>query len=195
MPWMNYWANSNYKWSGKQIKQLGINFNAPGDRTSEDNILWLEFPNAGGASPEIPIKIDTVDYFEIRKDPISVHSQNTPWVSASAIGGIRSLEITLSKEKSVPDASYKIKLYFSELENKKSGERIFDVSIQDKTVLQDFDIFTEAGGKDKEIIKTFTGITAGNTLSLKMNPKKGNTILSGIEFIQEGTPDKQISAR
>ena len=186
MPWMNYWANSNYKWSGKQIKQLGINFNAPGDRTSEDNVLWLEFPNAGGASPEIPIKIDTVDYFEIRKDPISVHSQNTPWVSASAIGGIRSLEITLSKEKSVPDASYKIKLYFSELENKKSGERIFDVSIQDKTVLQDFDIFTEAGGKDKEIVKTFTGITAGNTLSIKMNPKKGNTILSGIEFIQEG---------
>ena len=195
MPWMNYWANSNYKWSGKQIKQLGINFNAPGDRTSEDNILWLEFPNAGGASPGIPIKIDSVDYFEIRKDPISIHSENTHWVSASAIGGIRSLQITLSKEKSVPDASYRIKLYFSELENKKSGERVFDVSIQDKTVLQDFDICTEAGGKDKEIIKTFTGITAGNTLSIKMNPKKGNTILSGIELIQEGTPDKQISAR
>ena len=24
--------------------------------------LWLEYPNMGGASPEIPVKIDTVDY-------------------------------------------------------------------------------------------------------------------------------------
>jgi len=195
MPWMNYWTNSNYKWSGKQIKKLGLNLNAPGDRTSPDNILWLEFPNVGGASPEIPVKVDTVNYFEIRKDPISVSSENTPWISSSAIGGIRSIEITLSKEKLTPDASYKIKLYFSELENKNSGERVFNVSIQDKLVLENFDIISETGGKDREIIKTFTGIAAGKALTIKMNPKIGNSILSGIELIQEDAPNKQISAR
>ena len=57
MPWMNYWTNSNYKWSGKQIKNLGINLNAPGDRTSSENILWLDFPNVGGAAPGIRCKI------------------------------------------------------------------------------------------------------------------------------------------
>ena len=185
MPWMNYWTNSNYKWSGKQIRQLGLNLNAPGDRISPDNILWLEFPNVGGASPEIPVKIDTAGYFNIRKDPLSLHSVNTPWISASAIGGIRSLEITLSKEKLVPDATYRIKLYFSELENTQRGDRVFDVSIQDRRVLEDFDIISEAGGKDKEIVKSFTGITAGKTLTITMNPKKGNTILSGIELVQE----------
>ncbi|MCX6326888.1 MAG: PQQ-binding-like beta-propeller repeat protein [Bacteroidia bacterium] len=195
MPWMNYWANSNYKWSGKQIKQLGLNLNAPGDRTSSDNVLWLEFPNAGGVSPGIPVKIDTVDYFQIRKDPISVHSENTSWISASAIGGIRSLEITLSKDKDVQETSYKIKLFFSELENKQAGERVFDVTIQNRKVLENFDIVSEAGKKDKEIIKSFTGIIAGNTLTIKMNPKIGNTILSGIELIQESAPEKKISAR
>jgi hypothetical protein len=149
----------------------------------------------GGASPEIPVKIDTVDYFQIRKDPISVHSENTPWISASAIGGIRSIEITISKDKVVPDATYKIRLYFSELENKKSGERVFDVSIQGRKVLENFDIISEAGEKDKEIVKTFTGIAVGNILTIKMNPKTGNTMLSGIELIQEGTPDKKLSAR
>ena len=193
MPWMNYWTNSNYKWSGNQIKQLGLNLNAPGDRTSADNTCGLIFRNVGGASsPEIPVKIDTVDYFIIRKDPISVHSENTPWISASAIGGIRSIEITLSKAKVVPEASYKIRLYFSELENTKRGERVFDVSIQGRKVLENFDIISEAGGKDKEIVKSFTGITAGNILTIKMNPKKGNTILSGIELIQEGTPDNKL---
>jgi outer membrane protein assembly factor BamB len=195
MPWMTYWANSNYKWSGKQIKQLGLNLNAPGDRTSESNTLWLEFPNVGGASPEIPVKIDTVNYSGIRKDPISVISENTPWISASAIRGIRSIEITLSKEKEVQETSYTVNLYFSELENKKAGERVFDVTIQDRKVLENFDIVSEAGKKDKEIIKSFTGITAGKTLTIEMNPKSGNTILSGIELIQENMQSNQISAR
>lgn len=195
MPWMTYWTNSNYKWNGSQIKQLGINLNAPGDRTSQDNILWLDFPNVGGASPEIPVKIDTAGYYLIRKDPISVHSENTPWISASAIGGIRSIEITLSKDSVVHDATYKIRLYFSELENKKRGERVFDVSIQGRKVLENFDIISETGEKDKEIIKSFAGITAGNTLRIDMIPKKGNTFLSGIELIQENVSTTQTSSR
>jgi hypothetical protein len=195
MPWMNYWTTSDYKWNGKQIKQLGLNLNAPGDRISQDNILWLEFPNVGGLSPEIPVRIDTVNYFEIRKDPISVQSENTPWVSSSAIGGVRSIEITLSKEEIVQDATYKVKLYFSELENKQKGDRVFDVSIQGNKVLENFDIISEAGVRDREIVKTFTGIRAGNNVTIEMNPQKGNTILSGIELIKENTPEKQISMR
>jgi hypothetical protein len=195
MPWMTYWANSNYVWSGKQIKQLGLNMNAPGDRTSNDNILWLEFPFVAGVSPEIPVKIDTVDYCQIRKDPISIASDNTPWISASAIGGIRSIEITLSKEELVQDASYRVNLYFSEPENIKQGERIFDVAIQDNKVLENFDIISETGKQDKEIVKSFSGIIAGNTLTVKMNPKQGNTILSGIELIQESASVIQTSKR
>jgi outer membrane protein assembly factor BamB len=195
MPWMNYWTNSNYKWSGKQIKKLGLNLNAPGDRTSSDNTLWLEFPNAAGESSGIPVKMDTVGYITIRKDPISVYSENTPWISSSAIGGIRSLEITLSNERDVPQTTYKINLYFSELENKKTGERVFDVIIQNNKVLEDFDIVSQAGKKDKEIIKTFTGITAGKSLKIEMDPKKGNTILSGIELVEESTPIRQIAIK
>jgi outer membrane protein assembly factor BamB len=185
MPWMSYWTNSNYKWSGKQIKNLGINLNAPGDRTASDNVLWLDFPNVGGAATGIIVKIDTVDTYRIRKDPISIQSDATPWVSASAIGGIRKMEITLSKEKSQPEATYKVNLYFSELENKKPGERVFDVEIQDKKVLERFDIISEAGRTDKEIIKSFTGIKAGNILKIELSPSKGKTILSGVELVQE----------
>lgn len=185
MPWMNYWTTTNYKWSGKPVKQLGLNLNAPGDRVSENKTLWLDFPSVGGLSPEIPVKMDTVNYFTIRKNAISIKSNNTPWVSASAIGGIRSMEITLSKEDLVTEASYRIILYFSELENKKPGERIFDVKIQDSKVLEQFDIISEAGQTDKEVIKSFTGIKAGKVLKIELIPVKGNTILSGIELIQE----------
>ena len=195
MPWMSYWANSNYIWSGKQIKQLGLNLNAPGDRTAENNTLWLEFPVAGGASPEIPVKLDSADYFEIRKDPVSVISETSPWISSSAIGGIRSLEITLSKDNAAVERSYKVTLYFSELENKKQGERVFDVIIQNTKVLDNFDIIAEAGKVDKEIIKTFSGISAGKTLTIEMYPEKGNTILSGIELTEDTNGQKQISLK
>ncbi len=185
MPWMSYWTNSNFKWSGKQIKNLGINLNAPGDRTSSDNILWLDYPNVGGTSPGIDIKIDSVNYFKIRKDPLSIQSEKTPWISSSSIGGIRSLKISLSKENSVPETSYSINLYFSEPENKKKGERIFNVAIQNSPVLDRFDIVSEAGQKDKEVIKSFSGIKAGKVLEIDLTPVIGNTILSGVELIQE----------
>lgn len=185
MPWMTYWTNSNYRWNGKRIKQLGLNLNAPGDRTSDRNTLWIDFPNTGGAASDIPIKIDTSGYFLIRKDPVSVLSENTPWISCSAAGGIRSVEITLSKENDVAETFYTVNLFFSELEGKKPGERVFNIRLQDKSVLEDFDIVAVAGKPDKEIIKSFNGIKAGKTLYIELQPLKGNTILSGIELVQE----------
>jgi len=207
MPWMTYWTNSNYTWSGKQIRQLGLNLNAPGDRTSDRNTLWLEYPyvSAGipgvipavppGVPPGIPIRMDTAGYFEIRKDPISIESGNTPWISASSIGGIRSLEITLSKEPATEDALYTVHLYFSEPEKTAPGERVFDVTIQDRRVLENFDILREAGKKDKEVVKSFSGIPAGSTLTIQMDPVRGETILSGIEMIRESHGETQIAAR
>ena len=185
MPWMTYWTNSNYKWGGSQIKQLGLNLNAPGDRISENNTLWIEFPTAGGASPDIPVKIDTAGYSLIRKESISVISENTPWVSSSAISGLRSIEITLSNSNEAPETTYTVNLYFSELEKKQPGERLFNIRLQDETLIENLDIAREAGKCDKEIVKSFTGIRAGKTLKIDLVPVNGNTILSGIELIHE----------
>ena len=185
MPWMSYWTNSNYKWNGNRIRQLGLNFNAPGDRSSDDKVLWFEYPYVSGAPPEIPVRIDTSAFKAIRKEPFSVSSEKTPWVSASALCGIRSLEITLTNDQSAPETTYTVRLYFSELENKKPGERVFDVAIQNKKVTEGLDIVAEAGKPDKEIIRSYRGIKAGQTLNVDLIPVQGNTLISGIELIQE----------
>jgi len=185
MPWMAYWTNSNYKWNGKQIKQLGLNFNAPGDRSANDNMLWFEYPFVAGAPPEIPIKIDTLDFTKIRKEPFGITSETTPWVSASALGGVTTIEITLANEPLVQESAYTVKLYFAELENKNSGERIFDIAIQDKKLVEGFDIVNEAGKPDTEIVKSFHGIKAGKVLKIALKPVQGNTLISGVEIIQE----------
>ncbi|NLB55590.1 MAG: hypothetical protein GX811_07475, partial [Lentisphaerae bacterium] len=185
MPWMAYWTNSNYQWNGNPIKQLGLNFNAPGDRSSDDNVLWFEYPYISGATPEIPVKMDTVGITKIRKEPFSVLSEKTPWVSSSALGGIKNLEITLAEDKSVPETAYTVRLYFSELQDKSPGERVFDILIQGEKVSESFDIVADAGKPNKEVIKTFSGIKAGNSMKLNLVPVIGNTLISGIELIQE----------
>jgi hypothetical protein len=185
MPWMSYWTNSNYRWNGKTIQQLGLNFNAPGDRSSDENVLWFEYPYISGAPPEIPVNIDTAGFTKIRKEPFSVISEKTPWVSSSALGGIRSMEISLSDDVAAPETSYTVKLYFAELENRNPGERIFDVLIQGEKVIENFDIVKEAGKPDKEVVKTFTGIKAGKNIKVELIPVKGNTLISGMELVQE----------
>ncbi len=190
MPWMAYWTNSNYKWNGNPVQQLGLNLNAPGDRTADNNVLWFEFPFVAGAPPGIPVKIDTSDYKEIRKEPISVTSENTPWVSSSALRGIKSIEITLSKDQLIPESLYAVKLYFAELENIKPGERSFDIIIQGEKVAERFDIVKEAGKTEKEVVKMFEGIKAGDKLKIDLIPVRGNTLISGIELTLQKLAEK-----
>ncbi len=139
---------------------------------------------------EYPVKIDTCRFFPDKEGTYIGFSEETPWVSASAVGGIRSMEIVLSAEAGVTEASYTVNLYFSELESKKPGERVFDVKVQGKTVLDNFDIVKEAGRTDKEIGEDFLRNSAGETLKLELVPVNGNTILSGIELIEEKMASK-----
>ncbi|KAG6634333.1 probable LRR receptor-like serine/threonine-protein kinase At1g53430 isoform X1 [Carya illinoinensis] len=70
--------------------------------------------------------------------------------------------------------SYKVKLYFAEImysDDQKSsslGKRIFDVSIQGKLVLEDFNIMEKAGGVGKGIVREFDALVNGSTLEIHL---------------------------
>jgi len=53
---------------------------------------------------------------------------------------------------------YRVRLKFAETYVKNPGERIFDILINGKKILANFDIFKEAGGMDKALDKTFENI-------------------------------------
>ncbi|KAG6393830.1 hypothetical protein SASPL_144404 [Salvia splendens] len=71
------------------------------------------------------------------------------------------------------DGNYTVNLHFAEImftdERKYSslGKRIFDVYIQGKLVLKDFNIELEAGGVNKPLTKNFTAVVADNTLDVR----------------------------
>ncbi|KAF8409141.1 hypothetical protein HHK36_005214 [Tetracentron sinense] len=72
------------------------------------------------------------------------------------------------------NGNYTVKLHFAEIVYKNDsplrslGKRIFDVYIQGKLVLKDFNIEDEAGGPSKPIEKTFTAVVTSHTLKIHL---------------------------
>jgi hypothetical protein len=97
-------------------------------------------------------------------------------------------------EEELPARTFTARLHFAEIDNAKPGERIFDVVIQGKTVLKDFDIRKEAGAADTALVKEIKGITATRNVVVEFIPHgdaskpKSQPLLSAIEIIDEHPP-------
>ena len=48
VPELEYWTTNDFTWTGKRVRKVGINLNAPGDRVAADGTLWVDFPSVGG---------------------------------------------------------------------------------------------------------------------------------------------------
>ena len=97
MPDVELWTNTQLGANPEQdhaVEQVGINFGAPGDRRSKDGMLWLEYPNVGGASPDVQITVsgDKVDYFRRHSSQVTT-DKNLKWVAASGVLNARKISI------------------------------------------------------------------------------------------------------
>jgi outer membrane protein assembly factor BamB len=185
MPELEYWTTNDFKWNGKRVQRIGLNLNGPGDRVAADGTLWLDFPSVGGKSPDLPVKFDSGNTRPVRRHSLTLRPNGYEWVAASALAGPLKLKISLAGEADGA-AAYTVKLHFAELENRKPGERVFRVLLQDREVLGGFDIAREAGGADIPVIKTFTGIHASDVLTVECQAvSEAPPLLSGIEVILE----------
>ena len=157
---------------------------------ADNGTLWLDYPSIGGPSPDVPIKMETLNADYFRRHSGFLEGDNVlPWVSASAIGGIRNIVITVSSSENPISTNYTVHLYFAELDNKKAGERVFDINIHDQHVLENFDIVKEANGINREVKKSFFGVSVNDTLNIKFEPSMlaplSEPLLSGVEILLE----------
>ncbi len=87
-----------------------------------------------------------------------------------------------------PGVEYEIRLYFAELSRCSVGNRIFDVDIEGSTVLDNLDVFQEAGEAcDVGIMRSVLFTPADDTLNITfplVNQKP--SIVSGIEIFGPG---------
>ena len=75
---------------------------------------------------------------------------------------------TIRTFRGLANGTAKVELFFAETYWDAPGQRVFDVALNDQTVLQNFDIAGESGGKGRVIVKSFEVPIADGTLKLSV---------------------------
>lgn len=186
MPEAETWTFFGTKELKGQVKRLGVNFGAPGDRKDDDGTLWLEFPITGGLSPAVNVKTKPEMLETFRRHSSQVTGK---WNKVGACGakGISDVSILLDNEPG--PRTFTVRLIFAEPERIRPGERVFDVEVQGRRAFHDLDIVKEAGAPLRTLVKEVAGVEVENMLTIRLTSSahatNRTTILCGIEVIAE----------
>ena len=91
----------------------------------------------------------------------------------------------------VKQGSYRVNLYFAEIYSQISGpgQRVFDVLLNGKVVLTDFDQYAQVGGSNKALIRSFVvDMAEDGNLVISFTKKIQNPKINGIEVFPKVTP-------
>ena len=81
----------------------------------------------------------------------------------------------------MPAGEYTIDLSFAETFHSSSGQRLFDVTIEGETVLDDYDIFVASGGMNTAVIETFTEVLVDDgILNITLTSSMGSATINAI---------------
>jgi outer membrane protein assembly factor BamB len=171
------------------IRRLGLLLNAPGSRRGEDGTLWLEHPPAGGPSPRLTVTTAPARLEPFRMHASQVRGDGLTWVAASGVRGLRKLTVTLSPT-ALAERVYTIRMHFLEPDRLPAGRRRFDVSLQGRVALRDFDVSREAGGPGTALVREVKGVRVRRDLTVTLTPAADapvqQSVLCGLEVLAEG---------
>lgn len=192
MPEVEVWTHGAVETPTGEVRQAGINFGAPGDRLAENGTLWMEYPvpefgedpKNGFTFPNLGIQTTPEEPEVFAHHSTRFGAGEISWVTASGAVGLTSVTMPLGNTQ---ERTYRVRLYFSEPEGAKPGQRKFDVAVQGRRVLDGFDVAKAAGSEGNGIVKEFTGVAAQDALSVTLTPSAGSPIqqpvISGIEIL------------
>lgn len=83
----------------------------------------------------------------------------------------------------IANGEYTVNLQFAEIYWNKAGKRIFDVEIENNLVIEDLDIYAEAGGKGQILEKSFQVDITDGQLDLDFSTSVNNAKVSAIEIV------------
>ncbi|MBC7883172.1 MAG: malectin [Anaerolineae bacterium] len=85
------------------------------------------------------------------------------------------------------NGSYTLNLYFAEIFYSSTGQRVFNVAAQGKTVLGNFDIVAAAGGANRAIVKSIPVTVTNGVLSVNLTGVVASPKISAIEVVGAGS--------
>lgn len=187
-PDVEMWTYTAIERDPTPIRQLGLNFGAPGDRLDDRGTLWLDYPSTGGPSPDPRVRITPKSPRWFRFHASRMAGPAPGWITASGVEGLRELHVKLGPEDA-PSRRYTLRLHFAEVEPLDKGQRVFHVALQGKAIIRNFDILAQAGARNRGFVKEFRGIEIADELHLTLQPASSNSsepVICGLEVIADG---------
>jgi hypothetical protein len=84
----------------------------------------------------------------------------------------------------VPNGSYRVKLKFAEIRLTRTGQRLFNVSLNGQTVLTKFDIVRAAGGWRLAVDREFPVAVTNGKIVIRLIKVRQNPKISAIEIVR-----------
>jgi hypothetical protein len=161
------------------IRRTGFAFGAPGDRIAEDGTLWLR---VGPRSEAGSVKGE-VEWFESRPGLAGSPVASFGVMGAAEVALPTRLPLGGKEAKSPGSRRYDVRLTFVEPRGLRPGERVFNVALEGKIVLQDFDILAAGGGPNVPVVREFKGIDVTGPLEVTLTSKVGKPLICGVEIV------------
>jgi hypothetical protein len=84
-----------------------------------------------------------------------------------------------------------LRLYFTEPEDDRPGQRVFDVLLDGKPAIENLDVFRESGGKRSTLVRELADVMLSGrklgrppAIELTLRTRKGTPLLCGVEILQ-----------
>jgi len=155
---------------------------ASGVRDAETILIAPETRKAG-PPPPAPKKTSEDDDDDYEDDKNGTNS-----VTQAKSTATKTNKTEAVYRSTLPPAPYTVRLYFTEPDPLRPGERVIDVSLQGRRVLRDFDILAEAGGVHRGVVKEFNRVIVKGELEITLARARGSQhgpVLCGVEMILE----------
>jgi len=171
------WAVFISQAATKPVSHMAINFGAPGDMRDRDGTVWFGYPRPStsvgqGSFRNYGIKFNLAEAGNIeviQRDWRDVKFADTdkPWIFTSGLKGVTKFSVPLLDKGA--KANYTVRLGFTPLAGDAAGSRVFDVRLQGKTVMQNFDV-AKAAPAGTAVVRELKGVEVTENLVVELTP-------------------------
>jgi len=169
------------------VKHLYLDLGAAGDRRDRHGRLWLTSNRPVNHRLLLGYGLECTMYEggeAVRRSApfTSIEGTDVPFVFASALVGLQRCQLPLASAEE-GKRTYCVRLGFAAMPGDAPGRRVFDVILDGRKVLEDFDPSVAAGGADRAVWKAFD-VDAQRQLVLELVPQSNTTEIQRLPVIQ-----------
>lgn len=182
-------------------RRFAVNLGAPGDMKADDGTVWFGYPRPR-TSFGVKLKLNDrrlrgMGYFCSDFRGSTIAGTDKPWLFASGCLGLQRCDVPLIDDLwGEQPGVYTVRLGFAAPSGDRAGQRVFDVKLQGKPVLRDFDVLREAGAPQKAVVREFEGIAVENGLTIEFVSKAPNPAIAQapiVNFIEAVRADTEVA--